>query len=714
MFQAFGRSRIGRLSRIQFWPTGRSWFIIWHYHSLATISAYNWAAIKADGSSLVVAMRYSSTLAENNIRALVHDIAQRKCVLFAGSGLSACAKLPTWPELLEILIAETPAGQHSRPELRRLLKRGRLLEVGEYVKGALNEQRFTQILKDSLTPTTPGSNSRPHKLLSVLPFAAVITTNYDQLLEDAFAAHDGGRQPKVITQQDIPSMGPLLFDSGFFIFKAHGDISRPETLIISARDYQRMHESVAFASILSAILLTKRIVFVGYSLTDPDFRLIIERQVSAFRGYLPEHYAVMTGVGPIEQEVLGRTTSIRIVDYSAKGNHKDLVPFLERLVKEVNESISPKRVAKPAPVIPVQPPRRLTLPQVDLRIKLRQDYLEVSISHEKDQELTAKNEIRLPSLLQISKLLEEEPVRNRIPMKRYEQAGNALATCIPVVVREILQKVPKQTTVVLRLSAELEQFPWEWLRIDEEFLLLRHPVIRAPIGIADPARGYASPKPPIKVLVIADDSKNFLYAKKEAHDISNLYPSRVQVVRLIGRDASPEKVAREIRSKNYDIIHYAGDGWFDAQESYLELSDQSVLRASELRSLLSPKPPAILVLNSHYTAFLPMKLQNSSMASAGNRRLQRKTTNVTGKRGFTRVAVSSGVGAFVGCFGNPSDKLARVFGRQLHLALANGRTIAHALHEARQIAAREGGKMRDASWLVYTMTGYPELRLAYK
>lgn len=652
------------------------------------------------------------TATSTTIPGLVGDLKNRRCVLFAGAGLSAWANLPTWSELLQKLIRAVPEAENKGEELQSLLKRGRVLEVGEYCKSALNDQRFATILQESLALPATVALPEIHQLLSCLPFCAVVTTNYDQLLEQAFARHDAGRLPKVITYRDISSLGPLLFEGGFFVLKAHGDITRPETLILSTRDYQRlMHNGDAYNTFFSSILLTKRFLFTGYSLQDPDFRMIIERQFSTFRGYLPEHYALMTGVGPIEEHVLARTANVRIINYSDSGRFEDLLAFLKALVRDVNgvEPPSSPKLLPPENKGRVPGIMRPKISKVALKLALKEDQIVASIQRSESEQITAKVRVQLPDLYRISELLQKEPTDASAPLAKYVTAAQHLTECLPATITSALSSVPPHMTVVLNVATELAGFPWEWIRVSDDFLLRRNPVVRTS-GISDRVRGYASPKAPTKILVIGDPRGDLNYARLEAAEVKKAYPPSILVTKLIGCKATLNQVSYEILNKEYDVIHFAGGGWFDIKESYLDLANGSVLRASDLRSLLSLRPPAILVLNSHYTAFLPAGLLNPQKKTATGS-VPSPATHVPGLSGFSRVAVSSGVGVVIGCFGNVSDRLSRAFGRDLHVALACGKNAAEALHEARVSSSKKGERFGDASWVLYTATGYPELAL---
>jgi hypothetical protein len=127
-------------------------------------------------------------------------------------------------------------------------------------------------------------------------------------------------------------LGSLLFNNEFFILKAHGDIDRPGSLILTTRDYQDLiHANPAFNALFSALLLTKAIFFVGYSISDPDFLLLLDYQLNTFKGNVPERYALMSRVGHVEREVLWRTAKIRVISYN---DHSEFLIFLRSLLDD--------------------------------------------------------------------------------------------------------------------------------------------------------------------------------------------------------------------------------------------------------------------------------------------------------------------------------------------------------------------------------------------
>jgi hypothetical protein len=120
--------------------------------------------------------------------------------------------------------------------------------------------------------------------LAELPFPLVITTNYDRLLENALGK--AGKLPRVAgytpsleattDHRNPTAKSPI-------VFKIHGDIARPETVVITDEDYiqfvLRMSSKEPFDPVplsLKFYLTDWTTLFVGYSLLDYNLRLLFK------------------------------------------------------------------------------------------------------------------------------------------------------------------------------------------------------------------------------------------------------------------------------------------------------------------------------------------------------------------------------------------------------------------------------------------------------
>lgn len=106
------------------------------------------------------------------------------------------------------------------------------------------------------------------KKLSIRSISGIITTNYDFFLESIF---DGFQ---TFTGQDELIFANLA-ESGE-IYKIHGSAQKPESIVITAEDYQRFEKMASYliAKILT-IFLEYPIIFLGYSLQDRNIRNIL-------------------------------------------------------------------------------------------------------------------------------------------------------------------------------------------------------------------------------------------------------------------------------------------------------------------------------------------------------------------------------------------------------------------------------------------------------
>ena len=584
---------------------------------------------------------------------LVRHLRDGRCVLFVGAGLSAAAGLPDWKSLLESMVTEIEndgAADEGAAELRALIEGGKLLDVADHCRQRLGERRYQELLGEKLRG---GSGDIPeiHRFVTQLPFSAIVTTNYDKLLERAYSRFRG-ELPKVVTSRDRETLGSLLFSGGFFILKAHGDIDDAASLVLTARDYRNIiHSNPAFDALFSALLMTRCLLFIGYSLADPDFRLLLDRQLSIFGENIPERYALMAGVGVVEADIMKRSANIKVLAYPA-GQHSEVPLFLQGLLAQLeadstraNTSLpSTDSVVSPAKAVQVSERRRsvlapdlaasaersgavggpgdhahlpLRLPNARLRIALRNDRLECQLSVEDVRSVYPGDPVSWPSLYRrISDLLSEQETKQR--PRSYAHLGRLLGNLLPA---DLSAKLPSGHVLTLQVERELADIPWELAIIGdaEAPLALTHRTVRE-VGNDALSRGLPGIHTPVRALIIGDPPASAMFhqldgAYHEALEIAELYRAhgRTDCHVVVREHATLDAVVDALSTHAYDVIHFAGHAWFDPHESFLSFGEDSGPTSSELRTLLGSHPPAILFLNSHYTSFLPRGLRPRQM-----------------------------------------------------------------------------------------------------
>ena len=170
-------------------------------------------------------------------------------------------------------------------------------------------------------------------------YRGLITTNFDRLLETATTQF---RQwaPITFTVDSLWSMAGALYNPEFFIFKLHGDLASPESIIMTSRDYDRLIlRSPHARSFLQAVFLNYTVLFIGYSLGDPDFQLILSELTLIFQNYIPTHFALLPEPAEFTVDHLLTRMNIQTLPYSTKDEHKQALEVLQILQKDAPYTI---------------------------------------------------------------------------------------------------------------------------------------------------------------------------------------------------------------------------------------------------------------------------------------------------------------------------------------------------------------------------------------
>ena len=176
--------------------------------------------------------------------------------LFLGAGVSAGAGLPSWGGLLRQL------GEESGMSSRELAGIGALppQDAASLLSERLGAERLADLVRGVFGPRR---YSLSHALLAALPVVEAVTTNYDPLFERASAA--AGRCVSVLPWDDAEAGRPWLL-------KLHGDAERPGEIVLTRDDYLRFGSArLALDAVVQTVLLTRHMLFVGFSLVDEHF-----------------------------------------------------------------------------------------------------------------------------------------------------------------------------------------------------------------------------------------------------------------------------------------------------------------------------------------------------------------------------------------------------------------------------------------------------------
>jgi len=113
--------------------------------------------------------------------------------------------------------------------------------------------------------------SEAHRLVSRIDWVAALSSNYDGLIEGAYALESGGIVPPVFSPDGICQALECLRNGCFFVFKVHGDVNLPGSIVLSDRDYARLlYMSPGYRSFLEVVFSSYTVLFIGFGGNDPD------------------------------------------------------------------------------------------------------------------------------------------------------------------------------------------------------------------------------------------------------------------------------------------------------------------------------------------------------------------------------------------------------------------------------------------------------------
>ncbi len=195
--------------------------------------------------------------------------------LFIGAGASMPAGLPSWGRLLEELVKKVglePAVVAAFGKLDDLDK----AELLQAQFAAANRQADAEGELGQHVHQLLAHYQRPaisHCLLAALRCPQAVTTNYDNLYENAAKnARIGDGGLVVALPGEIPGPGQR------WLLKMHGTIEKPKTIVLTRQDFVDFNAaSGPSGAVFQSLLLTKHVLVVGSSLNDDNvLRLVYE------------------------------------------------------------------------------------------------------------------------------------------------------------------------------------------------------------------------------------------------------------------------------------------------------------------------------------------------------------------------------------------------------------------------------------------------------
>lgn len=257
---------------------------------------------------------------EEELHLLAERLRRGDCVLFAGAGVSAEA-LPKWSELVERLSNDLPGFR-----AKGLTPRDFLDVAQWYVEEHGRERLLRELVSIYGSPAIEPTQLA--RALALLPARVIFTTNYDLILETALRENQS--PPDVVVSDRYIAL--IDERAGTTLVKMHGSVTHPESILLTREDYATYGETHrATITYLQSLLATRTFLFVGFSFSDPNFRLIYEAIQRALGRYRRPAYALIPDPDNSLMVRHWERNGVRMLTFDGANPEEEILRFVQRL-----------------------------------------------------------------------------------------------------------------------------------------------------------------------------------------------------------------------------------------------------------------------------------------------------------------------------------------------------------------------------------------------
>jgi WD40 repeat protein len=267
----------------------------------------------------------------------------RKLALCIGSGLSLSegvqGNFPTWKDLSQRFIeacarygvADDRFIQSQRSLFESSLSLEDMLAALGVLRSKLGKDFYQRALNDIFRPR----DARPgpvHRAIAQLGVRAVLTTNYDPLIEEV---SETPRRSVFSWKESAQALHDLKEERPVLL-KIHGSAERSDTVVMTELEYHHARADRSYQAVLSHLFQGYTFLFLGYGMNDPlDIDRVLKWNADCFGPASTRHYALMKQPSDKEPQAPEwdrclREYNVQVLGYRQYG---DVTPILEQLAR---------------------------------------------------------------------------------------------------------------------------------------------------------------------------------------------------------------------------------------------------------------------------------------------------------------------------------------------------------------------------------------------
>ncbi|HEM7873897.1 TPA: SIR2 family protein [Burkholderia contaminans] len=275
---------------------------------------------------------------------LIKELAARRCIVFFGAGASVGCRAtvgdltrtpPNWEQLLTALTRRLGAGTADRTLAEQLIHEKKFLEAAEIIVSAINAADYSDALRQLLELPRYNQSSVHESILRLDPKIA-ITTNYDTIY-DRYCTSGNAAEGYNVVHYTHDHLVQQLRSPARVIIKAHGCITNTNKIVLTKSDYFTARRDFPnFFKILDALSLTHTILFLGYSLNDPDIQIALENANISAPSTNRHYFVAQAGTHPALKSAASRAYNTTFLEFPT-GQYNVLNDSLSELADRVLE-----------------------------------------------------------------------------------------------------------------------------------------------------------------------------------------------------------------------------------------------------------------------------------------------------------------------------------------------------------------------------------------
>jgi hypothetical protein len=190
-------------------------------------------------------------------------------ILFVGAGVSRLLGFPSWQGLAKLVLEDLRKESllnYSEIEQLQTLDPKKQLSIAKLIS---EQHGYDLKIGKHLAGKTEGDSI--YKVINDIGCSCV-TTNYDELLSPRYYKTANGSETPASTSRVAERekfFAKLLNEPGTVVH-LHGCISKPETMIVTTKDYLEHYDNENVQEFLGELFERKTVVFIGYGLEESE------------------------------------------------------------------------------------------------------------------------------------------------------------------------------------------------------------------------------------------------------------------------------------------------------------------------------------------------------------------------------------------------------------------------------------------------------------